>query len=65
MDTTHWDNEKSFGGKYLIYNQNLPRTAIGIRIYKLVYSSDLDYKVRKEIVKMIVVQNRTLLSLKE
>lgn len=42
----------------MIYNQNLPRIAY-LHIYKLVYSSDLDYKVRKEIVKMIVVQNRT------
>ena len=28
-------------------------------MYKLVYSSDLDYKVREEIVKMIVVQDGT------
>lgn len=34
-----------------------------MHIYKLVYSSDLDYKVRKEIVKMIVVQNRTFFPL--
>ena len=56
--TRHWDDEWNIiiWKENVIYNPNLPRIAY-LHIYKLVYSSDVDYKVREEIVKMIVVQN--------
>ena len=59
--TRHWGDEWNIiiWKENVIYNPNLPRIAY-LHIYKLVYSSDVDYKVREEIVKTIVVQNATV-----